>query len=84
MLFRSLKEDLYKLFLDKDMQYSCAYFHNENISLDQAQMDKKKHIINKLQIEENMNVLDIGCGWGECPYCDCKIIHRDFEAKLTE
>ena len=27
-----LKEDLYKLFLDKDMQYSCAYFHNENIS----------------------------------------------------
>ncbi len=59
-----LKEDLYKLFLDKDMQYSCAYFHNENISLDQAQIDKKKHIINKLKIDENMNVLDIGCGWG--------------------
>jgi len=59
-----LKEDLYKLFLDKDMQYSCAYFHNENISLDQAQIDKKNLIINKLQIEENMNVLDIGCGWG--------------------
>ena len=59
-----LKEDLYKLFLDKDMQYSCAYFHNENISLDQAQIDKKKHIINKLKINENMSVLDIGCGWG--------------------
>ena len=59
-----LKEDLYKLFLDKDMQYSCAYFHNENISLDQAQIDKKNHIINKLQISENMKVLDIGCGWG--------------------
>ena len=59
-----LKEDLYRLFLDKDMQYSCAYFHNENISLDQAQIDKKKHIINKLQIQENMQVLDIGCGWG--------------------
>jgi len=59
-----LKEDLYKLFLDKDMQYSCAYFHNENISLDQAQIDKKNHIINKLQIKENMSVLDIGCGWG--------------------
>ena len=59
-----LQEDLYKLFLDKDMQYSCAYFHNENMSLDQAQIDKKKHIINKLQITENMNVLDIGCGWG--------------------
>ena len=59
-----LKEDLYKLFLDQDMQYSCAYFHNENISLDQAQIDKKNHIINKLQISENMKVLDIGCGWG--------------------
>ena len=59
-----INEDLYKLFLDKDMQYSCAYFHNPNISLDQAQKDKKQHIINKLQITENMDVLDIGCGWG--------------------
>ena len=59
-----IKEDLYRLFLDKDMQYSCAYFHNSNISLDQAQSDKKSHIINKLQIKENMKVLDIGCGWG--------------------
>ncbi len=59
-----IDENLYKLFLDKDMQYSCAYFHNENIGLDQAQKDKKQHIINKLQINQNMNVLDIGCGWG--------------------
>ena len=59
-----IDENLYKLFLDKDMQYSCAYFHNQNIDLDQAQKDKKVHIINKLQINEQMNVLDIGCGWG--------------------
>ena len=59
-----LKEDLYRLFLDKDMQYSCGYFHNQNISLDQAQIDKKNHIINKLKITDNMEVLDIGCGWG--------------------
>ena len=59
-----LNEEMYKLFLDKDMQYSCAYFHNKNISLDQAQLDKKRHIIEKLQINENMSVLDIGCGWG--------------------
>ena len=59
-----LNENLYKLFLDKDMQYSCAYFYNENIGLDQAQSDKKKHIINKLKIKEGMKVLDIGCGWG--------------------
>ena len=55
---------MYKLFLDKDMQYSCAYFHNKNISLEQAQIDKKKHVIEKMQIKENMSVLDIGCGWG--------------------
>ena len=59
-----INEDLYKLFLDQDMQYSCAYFHNPNMSLDQAQKDKKEHIIKKLQITENMDVLDIGCGWG--------------------
>jgi len=59
-----LNEDLYKLFLDKDMQYSCAYFHNENIGLEQAQIDKKNHIIKKLKISENMKILDIGCGWG--------------------
>jgi cyclopropane-fatty-acyl-phospholipid synthase len=59
-----LKENLFRLFLDKDMQYSCGYFQNENISLDQAQIDKKKHIINKLQINEDMKILDIGCGWG--------------------
>ncbi len=59
-----LTEDFYRLFLDKDLQYSCAYFHNPNMSLDQAQIDKKNHIINKLQINEDMKVLDIGSGWG--------------------
>ena len=46
------------------MQYSCGYFYNDNVSLDQAQIDKKNHILKKLNISENMNVLDIGCGWG--------------------
>ena len=59
-----INEELYKLILDDDMQYSCAYFHNKNISLEQAQLDKKRHIIEKLQIKESMSILDIGCGWG--------------------
>ena len=59
-----LNEEMYKTFLDDDMQYSCAYFHNKNLNLGQAQEDKKKHIIKKLLISENMSVLDIGCGWG--------------------
>ena len=59
-----IDEKIYKMFLDKDMQYSCAYFRNDNLNLDQAQEEKKNILIKKLNIKENMKVLDIGCGWG--------------------
>ncbi|NBQ84190.1 MAG: SAM-dependent methyltransferase, partial [Alphaproteobacteria bacterium] len=59
-----LGNDLYRLFLDQDLQYSCAYFANPNASLDEAQQHKKQHIIAKLQIKPAMRCLDIGCGWG--------------------
>jgi cyclopropane-fatty-acyl-phospholipid synthase len=59
-----ISNELYKLFLDKDMQYSCAYFQHENESLEQAQQNKKNHIIAKLRLEPGQRVLDIGSGWG--------------------
>ncbi len=59
-----LSEKLYRLFLDSDMQYSCAYFTNPNNTLEQAQADKKRHIASKLLLKPGMKVLDIGCGWG--------------------
>ncbi|MFQ5565847.1 MAG: class I SAM-dependent methyltransferase [Paracoccaceae bacterium] len=64
-----LGNDLYRLFLDRDMQYSCAYFtHAEgpgsNETLEQAQLAKKRHIAAKLMLRPGQRVLDIGCGWG--------------------
>ena len=55
---------LYDLFLDEDRQYSCAYFEDEGLSLDEAQAAKKRHIAGKLRLEDGMRVLDIGSGWG--------------------
>ncbi|OWK32389.1 SAM-dependent methyltransferase [Sphingomonas mucosissima] len=55
---------LYDLFLDRDKQYSCAYFTDPGNSLEQAQEDKKAHIAAKLALKPGMRVLDIGCGWG--------------------
>jgi cyclopropane-fatty-acyl-phospholipid synthase len=59
-----LSDQLYELFLDRDRQYSCAYFHGEHDNLDQAQLDKKRHIASKLLIRPGHKVLDIGSGWG--------------------
>ena len=63
-----LSNDFYRLFLDEDLQYSCAYWPSLDISLEEAQRLKKAHIAAKLNITPEtgpgMQVLDIGCGWG--------------------
>lgn len=59
-----LSEDLYRLFLDEDMQYSCAYFRHIDDSLETAQQNKKHHLVAKLNLNPGQKVLDIGSGWG--------------------
>ncbi|MDE2362428.1 MAG: class I SAM-dependent methyltransferase [Hyphomicrobiales bacterium] len=55
---------IYGLFLDRDRQYSCAYFERPDMDLDEAQLAKKRHIAAKLLVDPAHRVLDIGSGWG--------------------
>jgi cyclopropane-fatty-acyl-phospholipid synthase len=59
-----LSGELYRLFLDADMQYSCAYFERPDMTLEEAQEAKKRHIAAKLRMSPRLGVLDIGSGWG--------------------
>ena len=59
-----LDGDFFRLFLDKDLQYSCAYFKEPGMDIDEAQTEKKALIAKKLRLEPGMKVLDIGSGWG--------------------
>lgn len=59
-----LSLDLYRTFLDDDLQYSCAVFERPGMTLEEAQAAKKRRLAAKLQLSEGQRVLDIGCGWG--------------------
>ncbi|HEX2943104.1 MAG TPA: cyclopropane-fatty-acyl-phospholipid synthase family protein, partial [Rhodopila sp.] len=71
---------LYSLFLDRDRQYSCAYFPTGTETLEEAQAAKKRHIAAKLCLDRpGLRVLDIGCGWGGMALT----LARDFGADVT-
>ncbi|MEO8531217.1 MAG: cyclopropane-fatty-acyl-phospholipid synthase family protein [Deltaproteobacteria bacterium] len=74
-----LSEELYRSFLDSDLQYSCAYFREADMSLEAAQEAKKQHIAAKLMLKPGMKVLDIGCGWGGMALT----LARDFGVHVT-
>jgi cyclopropane-fatty-acyl-phospholipid synthase len=59
-----VSNEFYQLFLDPEMQYSCAYFTDWENSLEQAQHNKMEMICRKLRLKESEKMLDIGCGWG--------------------
>jgi len=59
-----VSNDFYRLFLDANMVYSCAYFRGETDILEQAQVQKLDYILTKLRVQPGQRLLDIGCGWG--------------------
>ncbi len=59
-----LGDDFYRLWLDESMTYSCAFFSSPNMSLEEAQKEKRRIIFEKLLLEEGDRLLDVGCGWG--------------------
>ena len=59
-----LTVDFYRLFLDEDLQYSCAFFETADATLEEAQAAKKRRLIDKLLLERGHTALDIGAGWG--------------------
>ena len=60
----NVSNDFFRLFLDKRMVYSCAYFESPNLTLDEAQERKLDYICRKLRLKPGEELLDIGCGWG--------------------
>src|ERR1700682_440350 len=60
-----ISTDVYRLFLDEDMQYSCAYFRDPaRDTLEEAQQYKLIHATAKLQLKPGLSVIEIGSGWG--------------------
>lgn len=59
-----LSTDLYRLFLDEGLNYSCAYYTSPGDTLEQAQAAKLTHLVAKLDLSPGMEVLEIGGGWG--------------------
>ena len=60
-----LGNDFYRLFLDEGMQYSCAYFLDDDETLEQAQQNKLRLLAAKLDLKPGLRILDIGSGWGD-------------------
>ncbi len=59
-----VSNDFYRLWLDRQMVYSCAYFRSPTDDLDVAQEQKLDYICRKLRLRPGQRLLDIGCGWG--------------------
>ncbi len=59
-----ISNDFYKLWLDQNLQYTCSYFTDPCLDLDQSQREKMDYICRKADLEKGQTVIETGCGWG--------------------
>jgi cyclopropane-fatty-acyl-phospholipid synthase len=59
-----LGNDFYKLWLDDQLLYTCAYFPTPSSTLEHAQIAKMEHVCRKLRLRPGETVVEAGCGWG--------------------
>ena len=59
-----LGNDFYRLWLDREMVYTCAYFPTPDVTLEEAQIAKMDHVCRKLRLRPGERVIEAGCGWG--------------------
>jgi cyclopropane-fatty-acyl-phospholipid synthase len=72
--------DFYRLWLDRaEMQYTCAYFPEQSMTLEQAQVAKLDHVCRKLELKPGQQVVEAGCGWGGLAL----FMARHFGVKVT-
>ena len=74
-----LSPEIYDAFLDRNKQYTCAYFRDPGMTLEQAQLAKMQHIGRKLLLRPGQSVLDIGCGFGTLAI----YLAREFGVRVT-
>lgn len=74
-----LGNEFYSLWLDQNMQYTCAFFNSPGQGLDDAQENKMAYICRKLELEPGMTMLELGCGWGGFAMYAAK----NFDVKVT-
>ena len=59
-----LGNEFYRLWLDENMVYTCAYYERPDMTLEQAQTAKMDHVCRKLELKPGQSVVEAGCGWG--------------------
>lgn len=73
-----LSNDFYRLWLDPEMVYSCAYYETGTEDLATAQLAKLRHLCRKLRLQPGEKLLDVGCGWGGL----ARLAAREFDVQV--